>query len=157
MQVSLQSTVYLGTCAAINAYAAYSNPVRWVSAFALGVLVGTERGRYYLSAARDGYQPGNNVGMAWNAFTDQEVKEKAVKSLTNSMPGLVLTALNSLALGLINKRVPLPSGWNPLIGVVICDVAVLGFGRSVGKLFQLDILRRNPDLEIQRLLAKTII
>ncbi len=157
MQVSLQSKVCLVTCVATNAYAAYSNPVRWITAFALGVLLGTIGGRANLRDAREGYQPGNNMGMGWDAGKDKEVREKAVKALTNSMPGLVATAINLLALGLISQRVHVPSGWNPRIGTYFCDFAALGFGTHVGMLFQLDVLRRNLDPGIQNLLAQTTI
>jgi hypothetical protein len=157
MHVSLQSTVYLGTCVAINAYAAYSNPTRWITAFAIGVLLGTISGRSELRAARDGYQPGNNMGMGCDAGKDREVRENAVKFLADSMPGLLTTAINLLALGLISQRVHLPSGWNPRIGTYFCDFAAFGFGTFVGALFQLDILRRDQDPKIQELLANTVI
>ena len=45
MQVSLQSKVYLGTNVAIEAYFAYSNPKRWMTCFAIGVLAGILIGR----------------------------------------------------------------------------------------------------------------
>jgi hypothetical protein len=157
MHISAQSIVCLGTCVAINAYAAYSNPVRWITNFALGVLVGTFQGRSYLRAAREGHQPGNNQGLGFDAFRDRVVRENAVKSLANSMPNLLVTAINLLALGLISQRVQLPSGWHPLIGTVICNLAAIRFGAHVGKLFQLDILRNDPNPDIQELLAQRII
>ncbi len=157
MRVSAQSIVCLGTCVAINAYAAYSNPVRWVTTFALGVLLGTGIGRSDLRAAREGHQPGNKMGQGWDAGKDQAIRENAVKSLASSMPGLAITAINLLALGLISQRVQLPSGWDPRIGTYFCDFAAFGLGGHVGELFQLDILRKNLDPKIQELLAQTII
>jgi hypothetical protein len=157
MHVSLQSTVCLGTCIAINAYAAYSNPVPWVTTFALGVLMGAYHGRSFLQAAREGHQPGNNQGQAFSALNDRVIRQNAVSSLANSMPGLVLTAINLLALGLISQRVQLPSGWDPVIGTIICNYAAVRFGNCVGELFHLDILRKDLDPKIQELLAQRII
>ncbi|HEY5259049.1 MAG TPA: hypothetical protein VIJ46_00250, partial [Rhabdochlamydiaceae bacterium] len=77
----------------------------------------------------------------------------AVKSLAGSMPGIVTTAVNLLSLGLISQRVQLPSGWNPRIGTYHCDLTAFGFGAYVGRLFQLDILRKDQDPKIQELLA----
>jgi len=75
MQVSLQSTVYLGVCTAINAYAAFSNPVHWVTTFAIGILIGTYYGRSDLRAAREGYQPGNDLGLGFDVFKDQIIRK----------------------------------------------------------------------------------
>jgi len=157
MQVSLQSTVYLSVCTAINGYAAFSNPVRWITAFVLGVLVGTLHGRSHLRAAREGYQPGNTQGQGWDAIEDRTIREIAVASLASSMPGLVLTAIHLLALGFISKKIQLPSGWDPLIGVCFCDFASFYYGLRVGQLFQLDILQRDTNPDIKRLLAQTTI
>ena len=157
MQVSLQSKVYLGTCVAIGAYNAYTNPTHWITVFAFGVLYGTLRGRSDLRTVREGFQTGNNYGMGWTSSKDREVRENAVRSLTDSMPGLMVTALNLLALGLISQRIQWPSGWNPLLEVVICDVATYSFGVHVGTLFQLDILRRDQHPMIQKLLANAVI
>jgi len=155
MQVSLKSAVYLGTCVAINAYAAYSSPTRWVTAFAIGILTGTFLGHYGVRDAQKGYQPENS--QRWDADKDKRVREKAVKFLADSMPRPLTTAINVLALGLISQRVQLPSGWNPLIGTLICAYATFEFGLHVGMLFQLDVLRRDQDPKIQELLADTVI
>ena len=157
MHVSLQSTVYLSTCVAINAYAAYSNPVPWVTTFVLGVLSGTCIGRFYLRAAREGYEPGNNVGFGWDSVKDREIRANAVGALAYSMPNLLLTAVNLLALGLISQRVQLPSGLDPRIGNFFCIYADAAFGMHVGMLFQLDILRKDPNPKTQELLAQTTI
>jgi hypothetical protein len=95
--------------------------------------------------------------MGWDAAKDKEVKEHAVKTLAHSMPGPVTTTINLLALGLISQRIHVPSGRNPQIGTYFCDFAALDFGADVGMLFQLDILRRDPAPEIQRLLSQTTI
>ena len=68
MHVSLQSKVYLGTCIAISAYNAYSNPVRWISGLAAGVLWGSFLGHSRLQDARKGHQPGNKQGMGWDGM-----------------------------------------------------------------------------------------
>src|SRR4051812_33095412 len=107
MRVSAQSIVCLGTCAAINAYVAYSNPVPWVTTFALGVLMGTYYGGSDLRAAQDGYQSGNDMVLGLDPSKDQIIRRNVVNSLASPMPGLVLTAVNLLALGLISQRVQL--------------------------------------------------
>jgi hypothetical protein len=154
MQVSLQSTVYLGTCVAINAYAAYSNPARWVTCFALGVLAGTISGRPHLQAAREG----NSNSIVWDADRDQNIREHGVKSLTkHPMPNMLETVITLIALGLISQRDRLPSGWNPNIGFAIGAYAVFLFGSRVTNLYMLNILRRDQNLTIQELLNQTTI
>ncbi len=157
MQISLQSKVYLGTCIAIQAYSVYSNPTRAITCLVLGLLLGTVQGRSELRAAREGHQPGNNMGMGWNEGTDQEVKERAVNALVNSAPGIYTAAINLLALGLLTQKVQIPTSWSPKWGTYFCDFATLNFGAVMGHLFQLDALRKIEDPYVQKLLANTVI
>jgi hypothetical protein len=150
MYVSLQSKVCLGACVVISAYAAYSNPARWLTSFAVGVLLGNFWGHSDLQAAREGH-------FGWGESKDRKVIANAVESLANSMPGLVTTAINLLALGLIWQRVELPSEWDSRMGNYFCNFAALAFGRQIGKLFQLDILRKDQDHQIQNLLDQATI
>src|SRR5260221_5743357 len=126
MRISLQSKVCLGTCVAISAYNAYSNPVRWISFLAGGVLWGMHVGNTNLNAAKKGFNlghfyatkdlPSNGFVKGWDEAKYQEVRKNAVTSLTNSMPGPVATAINLLALGLISQIVKLPCGLDPRLG-----------------------------------------
>jgi hypothetical protein len=61
MHVSLQSKVYVGTCVAVSAYAAYSDPVRWVTWYAIGVVVGAISGYSDLQDAIKEHQPENGL------------------------------------------------------------------------------------------------
>ena len=149
MHVSLQSKFYLGACVAIGAYNAYSNPVHWITSFAVGILAGTIMGRSDLLTARDGYQPGNSYGMGWNKAKDKEARQNAVISLADSMPDLATTAINLMALGLISQKIQLPSR----VGSAIFCIAACYFGLDIGKLFQLEILRGSRDPYIQELLT----
>jgi hypothetical protein len=156
MQVSLQSKVCIGTCVAVSAYAAYSNPVRWMTCYVVGVLAQMYLRHSDFQAAREGHQPEN--GLTWDADEDQTIREKAVKSLVDlSIPGKVMTAINLLALGVISQRIQLPSGWNPLIEAFICRGPVFTFGTLSVGLFYLDKLQKDQKLEIRNLLAKTTI
>lgn len=156
MRISLQSHICFFTCVAVCAYNAYANPVRWISFLACGVLFGALSGRSDIQTVREGYQPRN--GFEWNKGKDYEIRENAVKSLTNSMPGLLTAAINLLALGLIYQIVKLPSGWDPRLGTICCDAAAMAFGWHVGMLMQLDILRKkNNHPLIQQHLKQTII
>lgn len=142
MRISLQSQICFFTCVAVCAYNAYADPVKWISFLACGVLFGALSGRSDLQTVREGCRPGNNQGFGWDQRKDYEVRENAVKSLTKSMPGLLTTAINLLALGLLYQIVKLPSGWDPRIGTLFCDAAAMAFGWHVGMLLQLDILRK---------------
>lgn len=157
MQVSLQSRIYLGTCVAINVYNAYANPVRWITAFALGVLSGTWTGRRDLYDAQYGQRPGNNLGMGWNATEDFRIRTTAVKSLANSMPGLLTTIIQLIAFGLISQRIPLPAGWDPRIGTFFCNCSDVLYGFTIGRLFHLDILIKDSDAKIQGQDRKSVV
>ncbi|HEX2578854.1 MAG TPA: hypothetical protein VHK67_00425 [Rhabdochlamydiaceae bacterium] len=157
MQVTLQTKIYFGACLAINIYNAYANPVRSITAFAFGVFAGTWMGQRNLYDAQNGHQTGNNLGMGWNSGQDLEIRKNAVDSLANSMPGLLTTAIQLVALGLITKKIQLPSGWDPRIGTYFCDFAALDLGYAVGNFFQLDILRKSTDRQLQKLLDQTTI
>jgi hypothetical protein len=157
MHISLESKLYLGTCIVAGVYNAYQNPVRWITTFAIGLLIGTSSGRSDLKRARDGDQPGNNMGMGYDEVRDKEIKKEAVLSLASSMPGIVTTAINLLAFGLISKQIQLPSQINPQVGTYFCDFATWYFGYKVGRLFQLEALRGNTDSDIQKQLDQTTI
>ena len=74
------------------------------------------------------------------------------------MPGIVVTAINLVALGFINQRAHLPSDLNTrLVTIFISGLANLGFGFSIGRLLQLEILNRSENPRIQELLNKAII
>lgn len=155
MQVSLQSKICLGTCVVVSAYAAYSNPMRWITLYALGTLVGVIKDFNTFNAAIKGHQPDKVDD--WDAVKDQEIRENAVKSFTNSMPGIGWTVIHLLALGLISQRVQLPSGWHPLIEVVICSEPGFATGLIGAAFFYLDKLKKDQNPQIQNLLMQAII
>jgi hypothetical protein len=153
MQVSLQSKVCLATCAAISAYAAYSNPARWVTWYVVSALAETIFCRSDFLAAKEGHK--TEFRCMWGE--DKEIRQKAIKSLANSMPGLVTTAINLLALGVISQIVQLPSGWNPGIEAAIYNQPAITSGAISAALFYLYRLQKEQDPRIQNLLEQAII
>lgn len=144
MQVSLQSAVCLTTCTLISAYSAYSNYLSWVSCFAFGIIWG--------------YNMGQNALEKLDNHPDAQQLNRAVKFLTNSMPDITVTAIHLVALGFISQRIQSPSELGIRLATIFCSgLASLAFGMNVGKLFQLDILRRSENPQIQELLKKAII
>jgi hypothetical protein len=155
MQVSLQSKVCLATCVAINAYDAYSNYASWVSFFVIGLLRGSYSGSADLQNARQGLDVAENH----HHYKEYETRRwRAVNSLTSSFANIEVTALNLLALGFISQRIQLPSGSVPQAAAFICrGLASLAFSWHVGRLFQLEILQKNQNPKIQKLLDQAII
>ncbi|HEX4840157.1 MAG TPA: hypothetical protein VFU89_06920 [Rhabdochlamydiaceae bacterium] len=153
MQVSLQSKFYFCACTAINAYAAFSNPIRWISFFALGVLSGALSGYYPRYYAQNAYDSRNRFDQKFKA----SLGENPINLLTLWMPGLRQTAIHLLALGLLSQKIQLPPSWSPQIGRYFCDFAAYKYGFSIGLLYQFNILRKSPDPKIKALLDKTTI
>jgi len=152
MQVSLQSVAYTVTCSIVATYNAYVNPAHWISCFVIGLFLGTCQGYFWRYAAET------------EVFRWAVKKETAVEVLTSSMPGLGITIINVIAMDIISKTIPFPSSWNLRIGTFVCDLETLYYGFAAsfcgvvtGELFQLDMLKRSTDPEIQKFLEKAII
>jgi len=140
MQISLQSAVCFTTCAAVSAYSAYSDYLSWVSCFAIGIIWGY------------------NMGQQARAKLDNQPDVQQLKCLTDSMPDMTVTAIHLIALGFISQRIQSPSELGIRLATIFCSgLASLAFGMNVGKLSQLDILRRSENPQIQELLKKAII
>lgn|GEM_PF-798024 len=160
MQVSLQSKFYFCACTVVATCNAYANPSIWITAFVISHFIGICEGYFYRSAAQSDNKRGNS---GWNLYKIVQ-KETATELLAASMPGLGALIINLIALGLIKKRIPPLQSWYPRPEKSIYDLGTFfyGFaagycGHVVGNLFQLDMLRRSSDPEIQKLLEKAII
>ncbi|HEX2578855.1 MAG TPA: hypothetical protein VHK67_00430 [Rhabdochlamydiaceae bacterium] len=161
MQVSLQSAACTVTCSIVAIYNANESFALWMRCFVISLFVGTCQGFFCRCAAERDNKTGNTSLFGWDKIVK---KETAVEFLANSMPGLGTTVINLIALNIIRETLPFPWNWNVGIGTRVLDLRTLFFGFAaglcghvVGNLFQLDMLRRSSDPEIQKLLEKVIL
>lgn len=146
MQISYASMFYLTANCVVGAINAASNPSRWIACFALGVLAGSLNGKQDLNAATRGYQ-----GLGWDEYGDLQYRKKGVSRLLGSLPGPITTIANLIAWHLrINSS---SSRLEPYVG----GFASFALGHSLGNLIFLDILRRNKDQNVRKLLRGAIV
>lgn len=159
MQISFQSGVYLGLNAVIGALSIYNTTARdrWITAFAVGVLVGTIISGSALNSGLNGYNPGNSYGMGWNINKDDKTREAGVSHLIDSVPGFFTTAVNTIALAVITKSTDLFEPYGSRYETVITGSSAFLLGYKLGHLFNLDRLRRSSDPNVTKFTAKAVI
>jgi hypothetical protein len=144
MRVSFQSKVYCGICVVAGAYNAYSNPVQWITCFALGVLIGTIETRLAHHFIADTHQ---------DTAEDRQFKKESVQSC---MPDHIAPLAQVMSAGLLSQRIKVHPRIAPFMGSMPYVAATM-LGVIATRLVSLEVLRRKPDPYIQQLLRPIVL
>lgn len=159
MQISLESKFYCGLNFIVGAVSLYKtpHPFQWLTAFAVGLLVGSIRGAAALRSVTRGYEPGNRFGMGWSQTAEDDIRQRGVNYLLNSMPGILTTAINCISLAIITKSADFIESYGSRFQPYVSGVAAFSLGYSLGHIFSLDKLRKSNDPAVAPFISNIVV